>query len=757
MARFNPKKARREADVEWVGGRFAAPAFVTGEGEPFRPETLVWLDIGNELVVFAKSFRPDQGIPSLADALEEAMARPMAGPKRRPSRVRVASSADAAELRARFGTAIQVSCAPTPEVAEVADSLAEHAAREAPPDNWLEHLPAGAPEIPRFFQAAARLFRAAPWDVLFDEDDLHVDVPALGIHGACLSVMGGGGQSFGFLLFPSLTGYEAFLDVVEEAQDDGAPPEDFGTTWLALELERSADVPRELRKLIAQRNLPLAATDAVPWPQEVERDGVPRPLSLESLSALAAVANALAELVTEQRDALERGDTFSSTIRSDAHPPVRLSLPYEAGATTAEPVAPAPAVPGRRSPAHDIDAGLAGRMMVHADERFGRAWRRFRDDLVDGSESLAVPWAVYVFPVKGRPVSEHFLEDCADTLSAPERTWLEAQRDALASFWEVTRVEPGRSLSLRCLLSGETREVHELSASRSVAVRGVLFGRVVPYGDHSVLAGLHPRSLGPGEADLALRAAKTRLRAKRAPRLAPEALRPYKASRVLLEEWERAVELDDARRAVPPKLQNTDGDPLLFTIDHFAFSPADRAEVVRRLAALPGAEPEQPGSENVTFLAPGNAIHASWDNTVIGRAEPQESSLRVEANSLRRADQLRTLVEAALAPLVTHRAREHADPSSARAGAGTGPLPSPEAMPPEVLAMLRELKERHARDWLDTEVPALNGKTPRAAAKSKAGRQQLDVLLREIEMLESQAPPEMRGDIGWLRRELGME
>ncbi|MBK8995857.1 MAG: DUF2384 domain-containing protein [Myxococcales bacterium] len=61
------------------------------------------------------------------------------------------------------------------------------------------------------------------------------------------------------------------------------------------------------------------------------------------------------------------------------------------------------------------------------------------------------------------------------------------------------------------------------------------------------------------------------------------------------------------------------------------------------------------------------------------------------------------------------------------------------------------------REWLDTPVHALGGKTPRDAAKNRAGRAELDVLLREVEMLESRLPADSRGDIGWLRRELGME
>ena len=36
-----PKKKR--AGVEWVGGVVPMPAYVTGEGEPYRPEVLLWM------------------------------------------------------------------------------------------------------------------------------------------------------------------------------------------------------------------------------------------------------------------------------------------------------------------------------------------------------------------------------------------------------------------------------------------------------------------------------------------------------------------------------------------------------------------------------------------------------------------------------------------------------------------------------------------------------------------------------------------
>ncbi len=56
------------------------------------------------------------------------------------------------------------------------------------------------------------LYRLAPWKTASDDQVLRVDIPALGVHGACLSIIGGLGESLGFVLFPSLAGYEAFVD-----------------------------------------------------------------------------------------------------------------------------------------------------------------------------------------------------------------------------------------------------------------------------------------------------------------------------------------------------------------------------------------------------------------------------------------------------------------------------------------------------------------------------------------------------------------
>ena len=80
---------------------------------------------------------------------------------------------------------------------------------------------------------------------------------------------------------------------------------------------------------------------------------------------------------------------------------------------------------------------------------------------------------------------------------------------------------------------------------------------------------------------------------------------------------------------------------------------------------------------------------------------------------------------------------------------------------PEVRAKLKEVMEAHWATWFDSPVPLLKNKTPRQAAKSKEGRERLEVLLLEYERnsLNAKASHEdlLRPDIPSMRRKLGLD
>jgi hypothetical protein len=237
-----------------------------------------------------------------------------------------------------------------------------------------------------------------------------------------------------------------------------------------------------------------------------------------------------------------------------------------------------------------------------------------------------------------------------------------------------------------------------------------------------------------------------------------ERLRDERFGRYLIKRWEEAVEDLDLRGQVPPELRNTDGEPLLLTTDHFEIEPGARAEVEARLAALEGVEPPDAGedSREYVFLRSGNPIHASWETTVIGRAWVSADVLHLEANSRERADALRGRVEEACGNLIRHRAREHADPLSQ--GVWTEAAARPQAPPPpEEEQLILDFKRRHYDEWLEHDLPALGGKSPREAARTAQGRGAVDVLLKDMENWEQRSSGDAAFDFSLLRKELGLE
>jgi len=83
-----------------------------------------------------------------------------------------------------------------------------------------------------------------------------------------------------------------------------------------------------------------------------------------------------------------------------------------------------------------------------------------------------------------------------------------------------------------------------------------------------------------------------------------------------------------------------------------------------------------------------------------------------------------------------------------------------EEIPLEVRQQLiTQAMERHFATWPDTPIPALDGKTPRQAVKSAAGRSKVSALLRDFENGEEhkRRAGEPYYEIARLRAELGLE
>ncbi|HEY3352142.1 MAG TPA: plasmid pRiA4b ORF-3 family protein [Polyangia bacterium] len=324
--------AARALTREWVGGRVRAPFYIT-EGEPYRPELVLWLEVSSGLIVGSSAVRPEDPAEVVAAALAAAVQAPITGPPRRPELIRVADEALASAVRLAL-SGVPVTVAPTPELQEIVKALAQQAAAGDEPESYLEGGRVQRETVAALFAAASRLYQAAPWALIGDPDLVAFEAPHLGQPRACISVLGQLGESTGLLLFESIAGYRAMQDYAAEVEegardDDGA----LGASVLALNFERRADLPPPLAREIKAHAWKLAGSAAYPHPVALDPDGVLRPLADADVRLLAVVADAMAQYCARHRDGLATGRFGGATeqltvqLGGEAHE-VRVTAPH---------------------------------------------------------------------------------------------------------------------------------------------------------------------------------------------------------------------------------------------------------------------------------------------------------------------------------------------------------------------------------------------------------------------------------------------
>lgn len=77
---------------------------------------------------------------------------------------------------------------------------------------------------------------------------------------------------------------------------------------------------------------------------------------------------------------------------------------------------------------------------------------------------------------------------------------------------------------------------------------------------------------------------------------------------------------------------------------------------------------------------------------------------------------------------------------------------------PEVRERLTEVLMSHYRDWLDTKLPILRGRTPREAVRDRDGHEAVKALVDDIARRSPGPGPGLDPAIpAMLRRELGLD
>ncbi len=317
-----------------------------------------------------------------------------------------------------------------------------------------------------------------------------------------------------------------------------------------------------------------------------------------------------------------------------------------------------------------------------------------------------------------------FLEVLGPLLPVDERALAERWVGSPLRLMEVEQVRPMRGVVARDLLSGEQIEVLDRRLTTDVEAKDVLLGR--------------PLDDGGGD-----------MRLQVSPLLIPRLMR----SRVLTVLQEGGDEASVARllgdAARPPETTTTEGEELVLCTARYELAAPDEA-----WDAL--ASEMTPGGDTAVLL--DEADVTGHGSVVRGSVRREGTRLVVESNAIERFRRIQERVLAADpgARLVDESTRPMAsvlEEGIADDGAFSSHGDARELDP----ALVGEVVRQHEVRWLDDHVPALQGRTPREAAKDPDLRAELVALLDDFEWQDRRNPSPFAMDVPRLRRELGID
>lgn len=374
-----------------------------------------------------------------------------------------------------------------------------------------------------------------------------------------------------------------------------------------------------------------------------------------------------------------------------------------------------------------------------------------------------------------------FLKKGGFRLPPLAKSYLEALRDSTPGVYEAVAVEPGHGVTIRNLvIGGDPIDVIEVSGSRQMVQWDKFVARVVEHGGKRVFTGgVFPLTAESSKAVLIqLRTTLHALVEERG--VVAEAFRRNVAS-VMREAAPKLARVRIAhilasQNRPPPTLVNRDGDPYEVVEARYPLLSGRRKDVNVRLDAEPrlqrtGARPAKwdwvaRASDHPRAL-PARAdlsleSHPDGDTgrVVLANLTLSAEQLELSVNSRRRLERARAFLEPLLGGRIGAPEISIGSVEDAMARRVDKPAPRQRTVPKRVE---REITERYLdgyyRKWLDEKIPALDGRSPREAARHVEGREQLVALLKELESREARRAKDTGVGYNalWLWRELGIE
>jgi tetratricopeptide (TPR) repeat protein len=338
---------RRDSHV-WQGGIVRMPMWVdaAGGGPPTRPWAAVWVTKPDQLIAVEIAEQPGKPGTELAvKAFVEHALRYHDVLLGRPSRVEVTDAGFGAAVVAALGDPdVAVDVVPSlPDVHAMLRSFAERQQADLAVPTLLSGAGVTLDDVRRFAEAAARFWRAEPWQYLTNDDRLTVEMPRLDRRLRYATVMGNAGLQYGL----------AFHTTPDDLAG-ASPVFDGRRTYWSVTFCPAHDIPVGDLALWEEHQLPVADDRAYPL---IMGHGAGDSLTVPPAAMLRQATWLLAALADSSEADIDSGRWTKRARVGDSHAAVTLALPHVADA------APEDRTP--HAPRHDRRSGER----VHAEIR----------------------------------------------------------------------------------------------------------------------------------------------------------------------------------------------------------------------------------------------------------------------------------------------------------------------------------------------------------------------------------------------------